>query len=59
MRPVNRYPSVDSLHKAARKKLPKFSYDYVDGGSGSGVGLDRNYFDPALYYRLEISRDES
>ena len=42
MRPVNRYPSVDYLHKAARKKLPKFSYDYVDGGSGSGVGLDRN-----------------
>ena len=42
MRPVNRYPSVDYLHKAARKKLPKFSYDYVDGGAGAGVGLDRN-----------------
>lgn len=42
MRPVNRYPSVDHLHKEARKRLPKFSYDYVDGGSGAGIGLKRN-----------------
>ena len=42
MRPVNRYPSVDYLHKKARKRLPKFSYDYVDGGSGAGIGLKRN-----------------
>lgn len=42
MRPVNRYPSVDYLHKEARKRLPKFSYDYVDGGSGAGIGLKRN-----------------
>ena len=42
MRAVNRYPSVDHLHKEARKRLPKFSYDYVDGGSGAGIGLKRN-----------------
>ena len=42
MRPVNRYPSVDHLHKEARKRLPKFSYEYVDGGSGAGIGLKRN-----------------
>ena len=42
MRPVNRYPSVAHLHKEARKRLPKFSYDYVDGGSGAGIGLKRN-----------------
>ena len=42
MRPVNRYPSVDHLHKEARKRLPKFSYDYVAGGSGAGIGLKRN-----------------
>ena len=42
MRPVNRYPSVDFLHAAAKKRLPKFSFDYVDSGTGPGVGLDRN-----------------
>lgn len=42
MRPINRYPSIEFLHKAAKKRLPKFSYDYVDGGAGSGVGLARN-----------------
>lgn len=42
MRPANRYPSVDYLYAAAKKRLPKFSYDYVDSGTGPGVGLDRN-----------------
>ena len=36
------YPSVKHLHAAAKKKLPKFSLDYVEGGSGLEVGLKRN-----------------
>ena len=31
MPPANRYPSVPFLHAAAKKRLPKFSYDYVNG----------------------------
>ncbi len=47
MRPVNRYPSYDHLHRAAKKRLPKFSYDYVDGGTGPEVGkaLNRDAID--------------
>ena len=36
------YPSVEYLHRAARARLPRFSYDYVNGGTGSGVGVARN-----------------
>ena len=36
------YPSVKFLHAAARKKLPKFSLDYVEGGTGLETGLKRN-----------------
>ena len=42
MRQANRYPSVDHLHRAAKKRLPKFSYDYVDGGTGPEVGRNLN-----------------
>ena len=42
MRQPNRYPSVDRLHVAAKKRLPKFSYDYVDGGTGPEVGREHN-----------------
>ena len=30
------------MHAAAKKKLPKFSLDYVEGGTGLEVGLRRN-----------------
>tara|TARA_B100001027_G_scaffold189555_1_gene143107 strand:+ start:590 stop:1738 length:1149 start_codon:yes stop_codon:yes gene_type:complete len=36
------YPSVKHLHAAAKKKLPKFSFDYVEGGTGLETGLKRN-----------------
>ena len=36
------YPSVKHLHAAAKKKLPKFSFDYVEGGTGLEAGLKRN-----------------
>ena len=39
---IDLYPSVKHLHAAAKKKLPKFSLDYVEGGSGLEVGLKRN-----------------
>ena len=39
---LNLYPSVKHLHAAAKKKLPKFSLDYVEGGTGLEAGLRRN-----------------
>lgn len=36
------YSSVKYLHAAAKKKLPKFSFDYVEGGTGLETGLMRN-----------------
>ncbi len=37
-----RFPSVAYLQRAARRRIPRFAYDYVAAGIGSDVGLDRN-----------------
>ena len=37
-----RYPTIASLQKAARWRIPKFAYDYLSGGIDNEVALDRN-----------------
>ena len=37
-----RYPSVDDLRKRAQKKIPKFAFEYLDGGCNEDVNLIRN-----------------
>ncbi|PSU86482.1 alpha-hydroxy-acid oxidizing enzyme, partial [Photobacterium kishitanii] len=37
-----RYPSVDLLRKKAKSRLPKFAFEYVDGGCNNEIGLRRN-----------------
>ncbi|MGB5983202.1 MAG: alpha-hydroxy acid oxidase [Nonlabens sp.] len=37
-----RYPSVDDLRNKARKKIPKFAFEYLDGGCNEDVNLHRN-----------------
>lgn len=37
-----RYPSIDDLRKQARKKIPKFAFEYLDGGCNEDVNLIRN-----------------
>lgn len=37
-----RYPSVDDLRKQAQKKIPKFAFEYLDGGCNEDVNLRRN-----------------
>lgn len=37
-----RYPSIDDLRKKARKKIPKFAFEYLDGGCNEDVNLYRN-----------------
>jgi len=37
-----RYPSVDDLRKRAQQKIPKFAFEYLDGGCNEDVNLLRN-----------------
>ncbi len=37
-----RYPTVDMLREKARKRIPRFAFDYLDGGCNNEVNLSRN-----------------
>ncbi len=37
-----KYPSVDDLRNKAKKRIPKFAFDYLDGGCNEDVNLHRN-----------------
>jgi L-lactate dehydrogenase (cytochrome) len=37
-----RYPSVDDLRNRARKRMPRFAFEYLDGGCNEDVSLARN-----------------
>ncbi len=34
--PALRYPTVEDLRKRARRRVPRFAFDYVDGAAGAG-----------------------
>ena len=36
------YPSVDDLRLKAKKRIPKFAFEYLDGGCNEDVSLRRN-----------------
>ena len=36
------YPSIDDLIKRARRKIPKFAFEYLDGGCNEDVNLHKN-----------------
>ena len=36
------YPSIDDLRNKAKKKIPKFAFEYLDGGCNEDVNLDKN-----------------
>ncbi len=38
----SRYPSVDDLRKKAKSKIPKFAFEYLDGGCNEDVNLYKN-----------------
>lgn len=38
----HRYPSVDHLREKARRRIPGFAFDYLDGGCNEEVNLNRN-----------------
>ncbi|PQJ30750.1 alpha-hydroxy-acid oxidizing enzyme [Nonlabens arenilitoris] len=37
-----KYPSIADLRNKARKKIPKFAFEYLDGGCNEDVNLHRN-----------------
>ena len=36
------YPSIDDLRLRAKKKIPKFAFEYLDGGCNDDVNLKKN-----------------
>ncbi|MDE1193097.1 MAG: alpha-hydroxy acid oxidase [Arachidicoccus sp.] len=36
------YPNIDYLRNKAKKKIPGFAFDYLDGGCNEQINLDRN-----------------
>src|SRR5476651_210587 len=36
------YPSIDDLIKKAKSKIPKFAFEYLDGGCNEDVNLYKN-----------------
>jgi L-lactate dehydrogenase (cytochrome) len=37
-----KYPSVDDLRAKAKKRMPRFAFEYLDGGCNEDVNLKRN-----------------
>lgn len=40
-----RFPSVDYLRERARQRIPRFAFEYLDGGCNEDVNLHRNTAD--------------
>ncbi|MEN8826168.1 MAG: alpha-hydroxy acid oxidase [Wenyingzhuangia sp.] len=41
----SRYPSMDDLRKRAQERIPKFAFEYLDGGCNEDVSIVRNTAD--------------
>ena len=41
----SRYPSTEDLRQKARKKIPKFAFEYLDGGCNEDVNMYKNTSD--------------
>jgi len=37
-----RYPSVTDLKRRAKKRIPRFAFDYIEGGCHDEIGVQRN-----------------
>jgi L-lactate dehydrogenase (cytochrome) len=38
----SKYPSIDDLRNRAKEKIPRFAFEYLDGGCNEDVNLHRN-----------------
>lgn len=51
----NNFPDVTDLKRHAKKRIPKFSFNYFEGGCMEGVGVQRNRADiEAVQLRNEL-----
>lgn len=41
----SRYPSIEDLRKKAKKRIPKFALEYLEGGCNEDVNLNKNRSD--------------
>lgn len=41
----SRYPSIDDLRTRAQQKIPKFAFEYLDGGCNEDINLNKNRTD--------------
>jgi len=41
----SRYPSIDDLRNKAKQRIPKFAFEYLDGGCNEDINLHRNTSD--------------
>jgi L-lactate dehydrogenase (cytochrome) len=41
----SKYPSVADLRRKAKSRIPKFAFDYLEGGCNEGLNLSRNESD--------------
>ncbi|MBT3990133.1 MAG: alpha-hydroxy-acid oxidizing protein [Rhodospirillaceae bacterium] len=39
---LNKFLTIDDLRDAAKKRIPKLAFDYLDGGAGSEANIRRN-----------------
>ncbi len=37
-----KYPSIDDLRKKAMRRIPRFAFEYLDGGCNEDINLDKN-----------------
>lgn len=37
-----RYPAIEDLRKQAKKKIPRFAFEYLDGGCNEDINLKKN-----------------
>ena len=37
-----KYPSIEDLENRARKKMPRFAFDYLSGGANEEINLRKN-----------------
>ena len=38
-----RFPTIAYLRQGARRHIPRFAYEYCDGGAGADTGIARNW----------------
>jgi len=38
-----RFPTIHHLRRRARVRLPRFAFEYADGGAGADLGIERNW----------------